>query len=107
MTNRSGFLRGLAVEAAGNHVICGSENRFRAAIDCRVNGEVRQYGSTADMVRDVAELVAWVSSVMTLLPGDVILTGTPAGVGPLAAGDSVSVTIDGIGTLTNPVIDRD
>lgn len=78
-----------------------------ASIECRVNGEVRQSGSTADMVRDVAELVAWVSSVMTLLPGDVILTGTPAGVGPLTAGDSVSVTIDGIGTLTNPVIDRD
>lgn len=78
-----------------------------AAIECRVNGEVRQSGSTGDMVRDVAELVSWVSSVMTLLPGDVILTGTPAGVGPLAAGDEVSVTIDGLGTLTNPVIDRD
>lgn len=78
-----------------------------AAIACRVNGEVRQSGSTGDMVRDVAELVSWVSSVMTLLPGDVILTGTPAGVGPLVAGDQVSVTIDGIGTLTNPVIDRD
>ena len=78
-----------------------------AAITCRVDGDVRQSGSTGDMVRDVAELVSWVSSVMTLLPGDVILTGTPAGVGPLRAGDEVSVTIDGIGTLTNPVIDRD
>ena len=58
------------------------------------------------MVHDVTALVSWISSVMTLLPGDVILTGTPAGVGPLVAGDEVSVSIDGIGTLTNPVIDR-
>jgi 2-keto-4-pentenoate hydratase/2-oxohepta-3-ene-1,7-dioic acid hydratase in catechol pathway len=55
------------------------------------------------MVRDVATLIAFVSSVMTLLPGDVILTGTPAGVGPLRDGDVVSVEIEGIGTLTNPV----
>lgn len=78
-----------------------------ADITCLVNGEVRQGGSTGDMVRDVVELVSWISSVMTLLPGDVILTGTPAGVGPIVAGDTVSVSIDGIGTLTNPVIDRD
>ena len=78
-----------------------------AAISCTVNGDVRQSGNTGDMVRDVTELVSWISSVMTLRPGDVILTGTPAGVGPLVAGDEVSVTIDGIGTLTNPVIDRD
>lgn len=78
-----------------------------ADISCLVNGEVRQGGSTGDMVRDVVELVSWISSVMTLLPGDVILTGTPAGVGPIVAGDTVSVSIDGIGTLTNPVIDRD
>jgi 2-keto-4-pentenoate hydratase/2-oxohepta-3-ene-1,7-dioic acid hydratase in catechol pathway len=78
-----------------------------ADVTCLVNGQVRQSGSTGDMVRDVVELVSWISSVMTLLPGDVILTGTPAGVGPLVAGDSVSVSIDGIGTLTNPVVDRD
>jgi 2-keto-4-pentenoate hydratase/2-oxohepta-3-ene-1,7-dioic acid hydratase in catechol pathway len=78
-----------------------------ADITCLVNGELRQSGSTGDMVRDVVELVSWISSVMTLLPGDVILTGTPAGVGAIAAGDTVSVSIDGIGTLTNPVIDRD
>ena len=72
-----------------------------------MNGDLRQSGTTGDMVRDVVELVSWISSVMTLLPGDVILTGTPAGVGPLVAGDTVSVSIDGIGTLTNPVIDRD
>ena len=78
-----------------------------APIECRVNDEDRQAGSTGDMVHDVAELVSWISSVMTLLPGDLILTGTPAGVGPIVTGDEVSVTIGGIGTLTNPVIDRD
>ncbi len=77
-----------------------------AVIECRVNGQVRQHGSTGDMVRTVPELVAWISSVMTLLPGDVILTGTPAGVSALSAGDEVSVSVAGIGTLTNPVVDR-
>lgn len=77
-----------------------------ATIECTVNGEIRQSAVGADMVHSVPELVAWISSVMTLLPGDVILTGTPAGVGPLAGGDEVSVTIGGIGTLTNPVVDR-
>lgn len=76
-----------------------------AMVRCTVNGSVRQEGSTALMVRDVRELVVWISSVMTLLPGDVILTGTPAGVGPLSAGDSVTVSIEGIGELTNPVVD--
>jgi 2-keto-4-pentenoate hydratase/2-oxohepta-3-ene-1,7-dioic acid hydratase in catechol pathway len=54
-------------------------------------------------MHDVPGLVSWVSRVMTLLPGDVILTGTPAGVGPMQAGQKVSVSIDGLGTLTNPV----
>jgi len=77
-----------------------------ASVECRVNGEVRQQGLGADMVRSVPELVSWISSVMTLLPGDVILTGTPAGVGPITAGDEVTVTIGGIGSLANPVVDR-
>jgi 2-keto-4-pentenoate hydratase/2-oxohepta-3-ene-1,7-dioic acid hydratase in catechol pathway len=77
------------------------------AISCRVNGEVRQDGRTSDLVRGVDELVSWISNVMTLLPGDVILTGTPAGVGPLVEGDSVSVSISSIGTLTNRVVLRD
>ena len=76
------------------------------AVELRVNGDVRQQGSTNEMVFDVVELVSWVSSIMTLLPGDVILTGTPAGVGPLLAGDEVTVSIAGIGSLTNPVVDR-
>jgi 2-keto-4-pentenoate hydratase/2-oxohepta-3-ene-1,7-dioic acid hydratase in catechol pathway len=73
-------------------------------ISCEVNGEVRQEGSTYDMVFGVAELFAFVSRVMTLLPGDVILTGTPAGVGPIRAGDRVEVIIERIGTLANPVV---
>ena len=59
------------------------------------------------MVFDVAALVSYVSSVMTLLPGDVILTGTPEGVGPMNVGDEVEVTVDGIGSLTNKVVSRD
>ncbi|MGH3656937.1 MAG: fumarylacetoacetate hydrolase family protein, partial [Micromonosporaceae bacterium] len=69
-----------------------------------VNEEVRQLGRTKDMVFDVATLVSYVSHVMTLLPSDVILTGTPAGVEPITAGDSVEVRIQGIGALTNPVV---
>jgi 2-keto-4-pentenoate hydratase/2-oxohepta-3-ene-1,7-dioic acid hydratase in catechol pathway len=70
-------------------------------IRCTVNGEVRQDSSTSLLVRSVPELVAWISNVMTLLPGDVILTGTPAGVGPLVEGDAVTVSIGSLGSLTN------
>ncbi|MFI5619323.1 fumarylacetoacetate hydrolase family protein [Streptomyces sp. NPDC051567] len=76
------------------------------AVGCTVNGEQRQLGRTSDMVRSVEELIVHVTEAMTLLPGDVILTGTPAGVGPLNVGDEVAVTIEGIGTLTNKVIKR-
>ena len=68
-----------------------------------VDGQQRQHGSTSLMVFGVAELVAYISSFTTLLPGDVILTGTPAGVGPMTPGQEVSVEISGIGTLTNTV----
>jgi 2-keto-4-pentenoate hydratase/2-oxohepta-3-ene-1,7-dioic acid hydratase in catechol pathway len=74
-----------------------------ADVRCRVNGETRQDGSTADLVFDVASLVAYCAAFATLLPGDVLLTGTPAGVGPLRDGDTVEVEIDGIGTLANHV----
>jgi 2-keto-4-pentenoate hydratase/2-oxohepta-3-ene-1,7-dioic acid hydratase in catechol pathway len=77
------------------------------AVTTTVRGEVRQSGRTSQMIHDVAALVTYVSSFMTLLPGDVILTGTPAGVGPMEEGDEVSVTVEGIGTLTNRVIRRD
>jgi 2-keto-4-pentenoate hydratase/2-oxohepta-3-ene-1,7-dioic acid hydratase in catechol pathway len=71
----------------------------------KVNGEVKQQASTALLLHDIVTLVCYVTAVMTMLPGDVLLTGTPAGIGPLVAGDRVSVHVDGIGTLTNPVVD--
>jgi len=76
------------------------------AIRAEVDGTVRQDSRTSLLLHDVATLIAYVSHVMTLLPGDVILTGTPAGVGPLTAGSAVTVTVEGIGTLTNPVTPR-
>jgi 2-keto-4-pentenoate hydratase/2-oxohepta-3-ene-1,7-dioic acid hydratase in catechol pathway len=76
-------------------------------VQTHLNGEVKQDGTTKDMIFDVATLVEHVSSVMTLLPGDVILTGTPDGVGPMAVGDEVEVTVAGIGALTNRVVSRD
>lgn len=75
-------------------------------IECEVNDRIRQDASTSDMVFSVRKLVSWISSVMTLVPGDVILTGTPAGIGPLLSGDVVTVTIEGIGTLQNVVSDQ-
>lgn len=73
-------------------------------LETRVNGDLRQSGRTSQMVHSVADLVQFVSSVMTLLPGDVILTGTPAGVGALSDDDTVTVSIEGIGSLTNQVV---
>jgi 2-keto-4-pentenoate hydratase/2-oxohepta-3-ene-1,7-dioic acid hydratase in catechol pathway len=70
-----------------------------ARVRCLVNGETRQDGSTEQMIFDVPELVAYVSRMMTLEPGDVILTGTPEGVGPLVAGDALVVDVTGIGPL--------
>lgn len=71
-----------------------------------VDGNVKQRSNTALMLHTVPEIVEWVSRVMTLLPGDVILTGTPEGIGPLKAGESVSVSIEKLGTLTNPVVEK-
>ncbi|MGC8874288.1 MAG: fumarylacetoacetate hydrolase family protein [Chloroflexia bacterium] len=72
----------------------------------RVNGELRQHGWTRDLLFSVPELIAYVSSVMTLEPGDVLLTGTPAGVGSLSAGDLVEIEVPRIGVLANPVVDE-
>lgn len=72
----------------------------------RVNGETRQQINTSDLLFSVAQLVAYLSQAITLLPGDVILTGTPSGVGPIKHGDVVDVEIDGIGVLTNPVVEE-
>jgi 2-keto-4-pentenoate hydratase/2-oxohepta-3-ene-1,7-dioic acid hydratase in catechol pathway len=70
---------------------------------CRVNGEVRQRGRTSEMTFSPARLIAYVASIMTLEPGDVLMTGTPAGVGPLVAGDVVEVEVEGVGLLRSPV----
>ena len=73
-------------------------------IRTELDDEVKQDGHTSDMVHSVAAQIEFISAIMTLLPGDLILTGTPAGVGPMVAGQTVSVTVEGIGTLTNPVV---
>ena len=71
-----------------------------------VDGEEKQRSRTSLFLHDIPKIIEWVSAVMTLLPGDVILTGTPEGVGPIVAGQTVSVTVEGIGTLSNPVADK-
>jgi 2-keto-4-pentenoate hydratase/2-oxohepta-3-ene-1,7-dioic acid hydratase in catechol pathway len=71
-----------------------------------VNGKVRQDSRTSDMIFSVAQIIATASRVMTLEPGDLIATGTPSGVGPIAPGDVIRITIDKIGTLENPVVDE-
>ncbi|MCL3860521.1 fumarylacetoacetate hydrolase family protein [Actinotalea sp. K2] len=75
-------------------------------VTARVNGQARQDGRTSQMVFDVATLISYISEVFTLLPGDVILTGTPAGVGPVVHGDVVEVEVEEIGVLRNPVLRR-
>jgi 2-keto-4-pentenoate hydratase/2-oxohepta-3-ene-1,7-dioic acid hydratase in catechol pathway len=85
----------------------GRNTRVRGWVTPRGGAaELRQDGSTADMIFDIPALVAYVSSVMTLLPGDVILTGTPEGVGPMEVDDEIEISIAGLGTLTNKVASR-
>lgn len=76
-------------------------------VETHLGGELKQSARTSDMIFPVPELIEFVTSFMTLLPGDVILTGTPSGVGPMEVGDEVSVTIEGLGTLTNKVTSRE
>ena len=75
-------------------------------VETRVNGELRQSGNTRDFMFSLDVVLRWIAAAMTLLPGDLIATGTPKGVGPLKAGDVVEVTVHGIGTLRNPVVDE-
>lgn len=104
--------KGRFTRAKGFDTFCplgpGIETEFdpleKMSVVCRVNGEVRQAGFTSEMVFGVGEILEFVSSIMTLLPGDVILTGTPAGVSAVKPGDIMEVEIDGIGTLTNEVV---
>jgi 2-keto-4-pentenoate hydratase/2-oxohepta-3-ene-1,7-dioic acid hydratase in catechol pathway len=82
----------------------GEEEVGKLEVSCRVNGDLRQRANTEQMVFSPAFLIAYITQVMTLEPGDVIMTGTPSGVGPLNPGDSVEVSVEGAGTLTNPVV---
>ncbi|HZZ38766.1 MAG TPA: fumarylacetoacetate hydrolase family protein [Acidobacteriaceae bacterium] len=73
-------------------------------VETRLNGEVKQHGTTKDLIFDIAALLRHITAAMTLLPGDVIPTGTPAGVAPMKTGDRVEVIVEGIGTLGNPIL---
>jgi len=75
-------------------------------VETRVNGQVRQRGNTRDFIFPLDAIIRYAAGVMTLLPGDLIATGTPEGVGPVVAGDVVEVTVEGVGTLRNPVGDE-
>ena len=88
-------------------VVATDVDPARLSLTTRVNGSVRQRASTADLLFSVPETIAYLSRHLTLLPGDVIMTGTPAGVGPIGPGDEIEVTIEGIGTLRNPVVAED
>lgn len=79
-------------------------NPNNLSITTTVNGEVKQEGNTADMIFSPSDAIAYISRIMTLFPGDVIFTGTPPGIGPLADGDEVRVDIEGVGMLINPVV---
>jgi 2-keto-4-pentenoate hydratase/2-oxohepta-3-ene-1,7-dioic acid hydratase in catechol pathway len=76
-------------------------------VESRVNGELRQTGNTSDFIFPLDVIIRSISRVMTLVPGDLIATGTPAGVGPLNAGDVVEISVAGVGVLSNPVMDED
>ena len=75
-------------------------------VETRVNGEIRQQSNTRDFIFPLDVVIRHISQVMTLLPGDLIATGTPKGVGPVVAGDVIEVSVDGVGTLRNPVVDE-
>lgn len=90
----------------GEMVPAGGRDPGELEIVCRVNGEIRQHGKASDMAFSIPVLIEYISSIMTLEPGDVIATGTPAGVSPLKEGDVVEVEIPGVGTISNPVAQR-
>jgi 2-keto-4-pentenoate hydratase/2-oxohepta-3-ene-1,7-dioic acid hydratase in catechol pathway len=82
----------------------GEQEVSRLDVSCTVNGDVRQHANTEMMVFSQSFLIAYITQVMTLEPGDVIMTGTPSGVSPLQRGDEVTVEVEGVGKLTNPVV---
>ena len=93
------------VHLAGENIAEGrwTSEKKRAILESRVNGTVRQSSTTSQLIFPIPTLVAFISEIMTLLPGDIIATGTPSGIGPLAAGDRVTIRVEGVGELTNPV----
>jgi 2-keto-4-pentenoate hydratase/2-oxohepta-3-ene-1,7-dioic acid hydratase in catechol pathway len=88
----------------GPRIATGYDGR-PLTVEAYVNGEKRQSSSTRELIFGVDHLIWFISSVMTLLPGDIIATGTPSGIGPLKAGDTVTIKVEGVGELTNPVED--
>ena len=90
----------------GPLVVDGLDPWTGVTVETRVNGEVRQQGNTHDFIFALGDVIRYISQAMTLLPGDLIATGTPKGVGPVVAGDVVEVSVEGVGTLRNPVIDE-
>jgi 2-keto-4-pentenoate hydratase/2-oxohepta-3-ene-1,7-dioic acid hydratase in catechol pathway len=108
--DRAGWFRGKSFDTftpLGPRLVYADEiaDPHALTLVTRLNGTVVQEGSTAAMINNIYRSVAWISRSFTLYPGDIILTGTPAGVGPIAHGDRVEVEISGIGVLENPVID--
>ncbi len=90
----------------GPVVVDGLDPWAGIEVETRINGEVRQHGTTADFIFPLDVIIRHITAAMTLVPGDVIATGTPEGVGPLHAGDVVEISVAGVGTLRNPVVDE-
>jgi 2-keto-4-pentenoate hydratase/2-oxohepta-3-ene-1,7-dioic acid hydratase in catechol pathway len=88
----------------GPVVVDGLDPWAGVEVETRINGECRQHGTTTDFIFPLDVIVRFISAAMTLFPGDVIATGTPEGVGPLQAGDVVEISVAGVGTLRNPVV---
>ncbi len=91
----------------GQPVPLAEVDRDALAVVTRVNGEVRQEAPASDMTYDIPFLIEYISSIMTLEPGDLVATGTPDGIGPLQAGDVVEVEVVGVGSVSNPVVDEE
>jgi 2-keto-4-pentenoate hydratase/2-oxohepta-3-ene-1,7-dioic acid hydratase in catechol pathway len=109
--DRTGWFRGKSLDTfgpIGPQVVVAEDlpDPQNLDISCRLNGKTVQEGNTSQMIFKIPEIIAFVSKNFTLMPGDIILTGTPSGVGPLSHGDAVEVEIEQIGVLRNPVIDK-
>ena len=109
--DRTGWYRGKSFDTfgpIGPQVVLAGDLPDPQNLDicCRLNGKTVQEGNTRQMIFTIPEIIAFVSKNFTLMPGDIILTGTPSGVGPISHGDTVEVEIEGIGVLKNSVIDE-